>query len=150
MSNVEKWSDLLKGVGIDDTAAETYASKLHDSGITDTNIEMVDRDMLQELGVTKLGHQLSIMKLAKRRTSTPVTNATTPSKLDATKAPQLKSDMTPQLFRKFLIDWKVFCDITNLPETQYHAQLYSNADDSVQTALITTFPDFFSIPVSAL
>ena len=67
----------------------------------------------------------------------------TSAKLGHAKAPQLKMEMTSQMFRKFKIDWKVFCDITNLPEIQTHSVIYSNADEEVQTALLATYPDFF-------
>ena len=53
--------------------------------------------------------------------------------------------MTLQQFRKFLIDWNVFKQITGITGTQISAQLYSCCDDSVQSCLVNTIPDIFSV-----
>ena len=146
-----EWETTLKGVGIDAKAAKDYAKLFEENCITPSNRDMLDKDTLKELGITILGHQMSILKIAKKpvapdqnlQTSTPVRVATA-------KAPCLRTEMTPQQFRKFTIDWKVFLDITSLPTTQYHAQIYSNAEEDAQTAIITTYPEFFSIPTGEL
>ena len=41
-------------------------------------------------------------------------------------------------------------DITSLPREKYHAQIYSNAEEDAQIALVTTYPEFFSISTEEL
>merc|ERR1719239_682809 len=109
--------------------------------------------MLEELGVTTMGDRLSILKLGKQTQPTE-SDASDKSKKYAcklpVKTPTLHADMTSQQFRKFLVDWDVFRKITDLPDDRVHVQLYSCADDSVQCALVSTYPDFFDIPVGTL
>ena len=59
-------------------------------------------------------------------------------KAPVARPPQLHSEMTPQQFRKFVIDWEVFVEMTNLPKARFHNQLYSCASESVQNAIINT------------
>ena len=138
----------LKGVGLDDASAKAIAKILRDNDINESNIDMIDRQTLSDIGVKSIGHQMSILKINK--TPTPSQQPRASVGVAAAKAPCLRTEMTPQQFRKFLIDWKVFVEITNLPPDKHHAQLYSSADEEAQTALITTFPDFFSLQTSDL
>ena len=50
--------------------------------------------------------------------------------------------MQPQ-FHKFCTDWTVFKQITSLPESQLHAQLYNACDNTAQNTLVNTVNDFF-------
>ena len=50
-------------------------------------------------------------------------------KTPAAKLPQLNTDMTHAQSQKFKTDWHVFKCITNIPDNQIHAQLYSCCDD---------------------
>lgn len=95
--------------------------------------------MLRELGITTMGEALSILRQAKE----PATQ-TTYAKAPAARPPQLHLEMTPQQFRKFRIDWEVFTRITDMPTSQANTQLYSCADESVQNAIINTYPKFFT------
>ena len=96
-----EWETTLKGVGIDAKTAKDYAKLFEENCITLSNRDMLDKDTLKELGITILGHQMSILKIAKKpvapdqnlQTSTPVRVATA-------KAPCLRTEMTPQQFRK--------------------------------------------------
>ena len=64
-------------------------------------------------------------------------------KAPAAKLRQLNEDMTLPQFRMFKMDSVVF--ITNLPENQIHAQLYSACSESVQNSQANTESDFFSL-----
>ena len=102
---------------------------------------MLDRSLLKELGVGVLGDILTIMGLSKRAA---VPQASQPLiKAPVARPPQLHSEMTPQQFRKFVIDWEVFVEMTNLPQAQFHNQFYRCASESVQNAFINTHGDFF-------
>ena len=115
--------------------AQTYSSK----GIMRDSMHMLDRTMLKELGIKSMGDVLIILKLAKENPLSPATHV----KL-TTKPPQLYSEMTPQQFRKFKIDWDVFIKMTNLSDTQMNIQLYNCAEQTVQSSIINTYPEFFN------
>ena len=61
---------------------------------------------------------------------------------------EFDAGMTSQQYRKFIVDWNVFCTMTDLPDVRMHIQLYSCADNAVQCAIISTYPDFLSTPVN--
>ena len=140
-------AEALLNVGIEEGPAAAYAELFSKESITTASIDMLDKDSLNEMGIRKLGHQLAIFKLGKQQSVAQPTAAAAPVtvKITPAKAPQLTSDMTPQQFRKFKIDWAVFLELSNLPPDKHHAQIYSNAEESVQTAIINKYPDFFLI-----
>ena len=139
------WTQTLKDAGFEETSAKTLGGLLAAADMDMTALKIADKDMLKEIGVTSLGHQLRILALACKDEKPAVT-----VKLPAAKPPQLAMDMTAQSFRKFSTDWKVFCDLTSLPENQKHSVIYSNAEEAVQTALLNTYSDFFKIPAAEL
>ena len=91
--------------------------------------------MLKELGIKNMGEVLIILKLAKENLASPTTHVK-----PTAKPPQLNSEMTPQQFRKFKIDWDVFTKMTNLSDTQINVQLYNCAEETVQNSIINTYP----------
>ena len=91
-----------------------------------------------------MGDVLSILKISKLAESK-ATSARASVQLSYAKAPQLHAEMTSQQFRKFRVDWSVFMKMTGLPDDKVLAQLYSNAEESVQTTNINTYPDFFAL-----
>ena len=142
-----EWTAVFTGIGVDPKAAKKYAEKFAEEKLTKSSLDMLDRNMLTELGVTVMGDALSILKLSKEVESKS-TSSRASVKLSSAKAPQLHAEMTSQQFRKFRVDWSVFVKMTGLPDEDIHAQLYSNAEESVQTAIINTYPDFFTLPTS--
>ena len=100
---------------------------------------MLDRTMLKELGIKNMGEVLIILKLAKENPASPTTHVK-----PTAKPPQLNSEMTPQQFRKFKIDWDIFTKMTNLSDTQMNVQLYNCAEETVQNSIINTYPEFFN------
>ena len=99
----------------------------------------MDRAMLKELGIIAMREALSILKQAKE----PSTQTSYAKTLSA-KLPQFLFERTPQQFRKFQIDWGVFTRMTGMPTSQTSIQLYNCADESVQNAIINTYPKFFT------
>lgn len=144
-----KWEQTLSTAGVDAASAKTYGTKFAAAKLSMSNIDMLDKDTLHDLGVTTIGDVLTILKLSKSHQTT-AKDSYVAVKMPAVKAPQLHADMTAQQFRKFRTDWDVFIKLTNLPEDKIHVQLYSNADDVIQTALISTYPDFFQIPSATI
>ena len=144
------WEQLFLGGGIEDKSAKAYAKTFAGEKLTPDNLLVMDRDMLKEIGVTTMGDALTILQLGKKAQSSGDGDAKPkPSRNYAckmtVKMPTLHADMTSQQFRKFVVDWTVFRQITELPDDRVHAQLYSCADDDVQCALISTYPNFANL-----
>ena len=140
-----KWVATLKGAEFEETPAKTLGGLLASADMDMTALKLADKDTLKEIGIKSVGHQLRILALASDSAKPTVT-----VKLPTAKPPQLTMDMTAQSFRKFTTDWKVFCDLTALPENQKHSVIYSNAEEAVQTALLNTYSDFFKISMTDL
>ena len=102
------WETTLIRVGIEKKSAKDYAKLLDDNGINNDNIDMLNRELLKEIGITIMGHQISILKLGKKNES-PSHQAT--ASVASARAPRLRTEMTEQQFRKFKIDWQCFLDI---------------------------------------
>ena len=48
-------------------------------------------------------------------------------------------------FRKVETDWEVYKKLTKIPLSEIGPSLYSACDDAVQTSLINSTEDFFSL-----
>ena len=77
--------------------------------------------------------------------SSPVKVAPPTIKAPSAKLPQISDDMTLPQFRKFVIDWNVFKQITGVTGSQTLAQLYSCCEDTVQNSIVNTIPDIFAV-----
>ena len=69
----------------------------------------------------------------------------TSTKAPSAKLPNVTMDMTKPQFRKFVIDWAVFKQITGLSGNQILVQLYSCCDKAVQNSIVNTTPDIFAV-----
>ena len=113
----DEWEEFFVQLGIPASSAETYAEKFFTERLSKDSISLMNREMLKELGVKTLGDALAILK--------PAVPDSQLIKAPAVKLPQLHSEMTPQQFRKFRIDWEVFAKMTNMPPAQTNIQLYN-------------------------
>ena len=100
--NQAEWCKTLMGAGLEEATASDYGKLLAEADMDMVALGQADKAMLKELGIASLGHQLRILAIAK--TEKPAITV----KLPVAKPPQLTMDMTPQSFRKFGTDWKVF------------------------------------------
>ena len=80
-----------------------------------------------------------------RDTSTSETVVTYRPPTTAAKLPEIVSEMTHAQFRKVETDWAVYKQLTKIPPTEIGPSLYSACDESVQTSLIDSTNDFFSL-----
>ena len=147
--DADEWQKILVDAGIDDEAATTYSQTFHKQKLVVDSLSMLDRTLLTELGVNTLGDTLTIMRLGKEAPRASLPNSTF-VKAPVARLRQLHIEMTHQQFRKFEIDLDVFLKMTNLPSDQIPAQLYSCGDEAVQTAIINTYPKFFTLEQSQL
>ena len=89
------WEEILKVMGMEGEATCNYAQTFNDNEITLDNIEMIDRNTLLETGITKLGHQMSILKLGKSETNSNVKSQIQPVvRSNEAHAPHLELEMT--------------------------------------------------------
>ena len=131
--------------GIPETQSKAYAKIFSDNRMNETILSELTKDNLQDLEITAIGDILSILKHSKTETTT--NTRVVPSSIGKPpKLPQLTNEMTLPQFRKFKIDWTVFKNITLLPDNQITSQLYNACEDSVQTSLINTIPNFIELP----
>jgi hypothetical protein len=155
-ADAESWGSFLQDAGIPSDAAATYAEALAEECITD-HLDLT-KEILKEIGVNKIGHQLSILKFCKKAeqpTQTgeprlllegPHPERPLPGKPPTVSAPHIKSEMTNPEFRKLKIDWGVFKSLTRIPTSQLAAQIYTSCDSNVQTSIInSSTSDFFSL-----
>ena len=140
------WEKFFLDANVPKKDSTIYAKIFVSNRITGELLPDLTKGTLQELGIDILGDCLAILRHARSLTVTPsVVTQPTPIKAPAAKLPQINTDMTLQQFRKFLIDWNVFKQITGVTGTQITAQLYSCCDDPVQNSLVNTISDIFSV-----
>ncbi len=141
------WKNLFMENGIKEAKATEYGEKFVTEEMSVDILPQLDRDILKEMGVTIIGDALAILRIGGNIMSA----SRSPSvKAPAAKLPQIASDMTHQQFRKFTVDWNVFLTMTRPPASQIHAILYSCCDDAAQTAIINTYPGFFTAATDEL
>ena len=105
--NSVKWKDVLTKAGISPESATIYADTLAEAKISMLNIDMIDKQTLNDMGITIIGDVLSILKLGKNGTGSQ-SNSQPAVNLPSIKAPRLHAEMTSQQFRKFRVDWDLF------------------------------------------
>ena len=84
------WQELLTKMGFPADSALTYAKNFVEESITKDSLNMRDREVLKELGVTTMGHSLSMLKLTKEQ---PLISGSY-MKAPAVKLPRLNSGIT--------------------------------------------------------
>ena len=124
------------------TAGIPGAKNFHDNRVTDLLLPDLTKKFLTDHDITIIGDiLLTILQHAKQAQSITINQTYT-----IAKAPKIAADMTCPQFRKFNIDWTAYKNITGIPTNQIPSQLYSLCADSVQTTIINTKADFFTLP----
>ena len=139
------WEQFFSEAKIPKRDSTAYAKIFVNNRITGELLSDITKETLQELGINVLGDCLAILKHARNSISKPAAIQPASIKAPAAKLPQINQDMTLQQYRKFLIDWNVFKQITGITDTQITVQLYSCCDDAVQNSIVNTVPDIFSV-----
>ena len=147
LATPDDWYKFLTDAGIPREEATTYAKTLVENRIK--NPSDLTRDILKELGITIIGDALAILKHAKPQeqkmtagqTSAPGSKHHRPQ----IPLPRLTADMTHKDFRKFKIDWNVYKTVMELPPSQIAPQIYTACDQAVQSSIINSNKDFFTM-----
>ena len=128
-----QWKLFFQGARINDYLSTTYAKTFVDNGFSELSLSQLDKDTLIELGITTIGHRLSILQCAKGRGATPTTAPSAPvAKASVTaKLTTITHEMTTQQFRKLQQDWAVYKQITHLQPEQATSHLYNACDETV-------------------
>ena len=148
----DDWVTLFTTNGIPQEEATSYANIFVANRISDTTLSELTKADLIDLDITVLGDIKTILRLSQPVQAAAVAADTSsdhiPSqfmKIPAAQPPRVLPDMTHPQFRKFRTDWNVFKKITNLPDSQIHAQLYNSCDASVQNSLVNSVTNFFDL-----
>ena len=159
-STLDSWKKFLEDAGIPSAVSGTYADLLVDNCMTDHHD--LSREVLKDVGITRAGHIISILKYCSppaiaaeqndAREPRPLSGhrLPPPSKPPMAAAPQISAEMTHPEFRKFRWDWGIFKSLTALSTAQIAAQIYSNCDSSVQNSIINTASDYFTLSEDAI
>ena len=138
-----QWKAHFVSLGITDDATSTrYAQSFVTGSITETTLPHLDKETLTELGVTVIGHRLTILnhiKTLSNNTPTSSTKATINAKLTS-----ITHDMTQSQFRQFENDWRVYKQLINLQPDKLVLHLYNACEDSVRNTITNAHPDFLS------
>ena len=160
-----EWSTFITNAGISEAAAVTnYAKSFVDNGLTETSLPQLDKDTLVELGVTVIGHRMSLLTAKDKHnapsTTTTTTTSTAPASGSSTTVttapivsrsssinanlPTVSSNMTRPSFRKFKVDWTFYKTIVSQAAEQPASHIYYACDDDVQHSIINTHPEFLT------
>ena len=139
-----EWKAFFHTLGItDDTASTNYATAFVAGHITEEILPHLDKGTLtDELGVTSVGHRISIMNYIKS-----IAPSTTPTSTKATVHAQLTtitSEMTQSQFRQFENDWRAYKQLLNLLPLQLVSHLYNACDETVRNTITNSHPDFLN------
>ena len=137
------WRAFFISADIPDTEARLYASKMSENRITRPSD--LTKEILKELEITTIGDILNILRKSKNNDDIPQARAPNNSFKPKIDPPKIKCEMTKAEYRKFRHDWGVFKSISQIPDIQVAAQIYTTCDSNVQTSIIASFPTFFEL-----
>ena len=138
------WEAFFTDAGIPTTEAKAYARTFNENRIRDP--KDLNKELLKELDITVLGDRIAILKHrdgaqgSNGENDKPAATKLQPVKVTA---PVVQAEMTQAEFRKFIIDWSVFKQLSNITKDQIPLHLYNACDAAVQNALINTETKFF-------
>ena len=132
----EEWTTFLTSCGIPEVEANNYAQTFVENRIAKASD--LSKEVLKEMNITIIGDIIAITNQAKAgpKVSARPANIT---------APQLKSEMTPAEFRKFIVDWQVFKELSSIQDEQVALHIYNSCDTTVQNTIVNTIQNFFSL-----
>ena len=76
-----EWCKTFQDIGIPDTESQQYAECFETNGLSEVDIPELDKDTIRELKITKLGHQLAILRVAKIKSTKPKSSGSAAIKL---------------------------------------------------------------------
>ena len=148
-----EWKKFLEDAGVADTVADDYADKFVENRMTENILPSITEETLTKLTITALGDVYGILQHIKSKSST-TSSATSSASTEhdrhrpastAAKLPEISSEMTHPQFRKVLVDWDVFKRITKIPVSEFGGYLYNACEDSVQSSIISSNPNFLDL-----
>ncbi len=115
------WTTVLIKAGIEEESAKGYASQFAKERLTCDILSDLDRSMLKELGVDRLGDALTILNIGKKKEDVSVKKTSEPTTLHVyakpptAKPPEANCNMTHQVE-----DFRKFCRLGSLVENYKH------------------------------
>ena len=132
--------------------AKTYTKAFRENRITTESLSNMDKESLKDMGITVISDILLILKTCHIMHNTVQNEQPKLPKITApsAKPPRVSAEMTLPQFRKFLVDWDVFKQVTRISGDQLNAQIYNCCDDEVQNTIVNSMSNFFTISEKAL
>ena len=62
----ESWPTLLRSAGFDESTTEAYAALFAENDFDFELLDELDRDVLKDIGIASVGHQVKIMRAIKK------------------------------------------------------------------------------------
>ena len=138
----EQWIELMTQAGVENESIDAYADILINEQLAEEDVIDLGRAGLSEIGMTKAGHSLKLIRFLKARIRPTHTSQHTDVKRKAPDPPaKVTLDMSKSKFQKFITDWKMYkqqCEIT----LHTNIQLYKLCEESIQTIILNTHPKF--------
>lgn len=118
LCTIPEWTTLFQQLGItDNTTSTAYATSFVEGSIPEVTLPYLDKSTFTDLGITVIGHRITILTEIKTMTTeAPAmsTKATVNAKLTT-----LTSDMTQSQFRQSENDGKVYKQLVHLQPQQH-------------------------------
>ena len=120
LRNELEWKSFLTNAGIPDTPSTLYAKTFVANRLNEQTVLQLTAEHLEKMDINVLGDQLAILQhiaslVAPTTDHTSHNSAAFKPPPASIKMPSIVSDMTNQQFRKFVIDWNVYKQMTGLP-----------------------------------
>ena len=111
-----EWTSFFTDAGIPATESAAYAETFSTSRMTELSLPVLDKATLVDIGITVLGDQLAILSRAKLKSAgAPNQDVRPKPKPPPAKLPTIEPNMTSPQFRKFLVDWRVYKNLSSIP-----------------------------------
>ena len=155
LRNELEWKSFLTNAGIPDSPSTLYAKTFVANQLNEQTVLQLTAEHLEKMDINVLGDQLAILQhiaslVAPTTDHTSHNSAAFKPPPASIKMPSIVPDMTNQQFRKFVIDWNVYKQMTGLPPSQIGPHLYNACNDTVQHNLVNSHSTFFEMDESAM
>ena len=142
------WKVWLSDLPLTEEVISKYAKQFEEAEITEEDLPEFNRELLDELNISKPGHRTKILRKAKD-VETSTTASTRMIKSDV-KLPQVTSNCSPSEFRKFLIDWNIYKSENQIGGSKSNKLLYSACDHALQNSIINGLSNFLEVSEAEL
>ena len=132
-----EWRTWFIEAGIPAAESAQYAATFVTNGIQDA--ADLTNELLRAMDITVIGDCMAILKHAKKNKGKKLTARTNVD------PPPIKSEMTTAEFRKWITDWDVYRQISDISGSDIALYIYNACDEDTQSAIVNTEDNFFAM-----